>query len=57
MQAADLDGGASSLLIEGNPMGKQSNFKQSTGNVVAQSTGGGVLTAQVQGKAYSKASP
>lgn len=34
-------------------MGKQSsNFKRSTGNVVAQSTGGGVVTAQVQGKAY-----
>jgi hypothetical protein len=53
VQAADLDGGASSVLIEANPMGKQSsNFKQSTGNVVAQSTGGGVVTAQVQGKAY-----
>ena len=53
VQAADLDGGASSVLIEGNPMGKQSsNFKQSTGNVVAQSTGGGVVTAQGQGKAY-----
>ena len=53
VQAADLDGGASSVLIEGNPMGKQSSyFKQSTGNVVAQSTGGGVVTAQVQGKAY-----
>jgi hypothetical protein len=53
VQAADLDGGASSVLIEGNPMGKQSSsFKQSTGNVVAQSTGGGVVTAQVRGKAY-----
>jgi hypothetical protein len=53
VQAADLDGGAASVLIEGNPTGKQSsNFKKSTGNVVAQSTGGGVVTAQVQGKAY-----
>jgi hypothetical protein len=53
VQAADLDGGASSVLVEGNPMGKQSsNFKKSTGNIVAQSTGGGVVTAQVQGKAY-----
>ncbi|HEY6476558.1 MAG TPA: PAAR-like domain-containing protein [Polyangia bacterium] len=53
VKAADLDAGASSVLIEGNPMGKQSsNFKQSTGNIVAQSTGGGVVTAQVQGKAY-----
>src|SRR5580698_9247869 len=53
VQAADLDGGASSVLVEGNPMGKQSsNFKKSSGNVVAQSTGGGVVTAQVHGKAY-----
>jgi Domain of unknown function (DUF4150) len=53
VQAADLDGGATSVLVEGNPMGKQSsNFKKSSGNVVAQSTGGGVVTAQVQGKAY-----
>ena len=53
VQAADMDGGASTVLIEGNPAGKQTSFfKQSTGNVVAQSTGGGVVTAQVQGKAY-----
>jgi hypothetical protein len=53
VKASDLDGGASSVLIEGNPMGKQSsNFKTSSGNEVAQSTGGGVVTAQVQGKAY-----
>jgi hypothetical protein len=53
VKAADLDGGASSVLIEGNPMGKQSsNFKTSSGNEVAQSTGGGVVTAQVKGKAY-----
>jgi uncharacterized Zn-binding protein involved in type VI secretion len=53
VQAADMDGGSSTVLIEGNPAGKQSSFfKQSTGNVVAQSTGGGVITAQVQGKAY-----
>jgi hypothetical protein len=48
-----MDGGASTVLIEGNPAGKQTSFfKQSTGNVMAQSTGGGVVTAQVQGKAY-----
>jgi hypothetical protein len=53
VQAADMDGGASTVLIEGNPAGKQTSFfKQSTGNVMAQSTGGGVVTAQVQGKAY-----
>jgi hypothetical protein len=53
VQAADMDGGASTVLIEGNPAGKQTSFfKQSTGNVVAQSTGGGVVTAMVQGKAY-----
>ena len=51
--AADLAGGASSVLIEGNPMGKKSSFfAKSTGNEVAQSTGGGVVSHVVQGKAY-----
>lgn len=53
IQAADLDGGASSVTCEGNPLGKKSSFiKKSTGNEAAQSTGGGVMTAVVQGKAY-----
>jgi len=53
VQAADLDGGAKSVLIEGNPSGKQSSFfKKSTGNEVSRPTGGGVITHGVQGKAY-----
>jgi len=51
--AADLQGGASSVLIAGNPMAKKSSFfAKSTGNEVAQPTGGGVVSAVVQGKAY-----
>ena len=51
--AADLQGGASSVTIEGNPMGKKTSFfAKSTGNEVAQSTGGGVVSHVVQGKAY-----
>jgi hypothetical protein len=51
--AADLQGGATSVLVEGNPMGKKSSFfAKSTGNEVAQSTGGGVVSHVVQGKAY-----
>ena len=53
VQAMDLDGGASSVVCEGNPLGKKSSFiKKSTGNEVAQSTGGGVVSHVVQGKAY-----
>jgi hypothetical protein len=52
-QGADLQGGASSVLIEGNPMAKKSSFlAKSTGNEAAQSTGGGVVSHVVQGKAY-----
>ena len=51
--AADTQGGATSVLVEGNPMGKRTSFfAKSTGNEVAQSTGGGVVTHVVQGKAY-----
>jgi hypothetical protein len=51
--ASDTQGGATSVLVEGNPMGKKSSFfAKSTGNEVAQSTGGGVVTHVVQGKAY-----
>jgi hypothetical protein len=50
--AADMDGGATTVLIEGNPQGtRQSFFRKSTGNEVARATGGGVLTGVVQGQA------
>jgi hypothetical protein len=50
--AADMDGGASTVLIEGNPQGtRRSFFRKSTGNEVARATGGGVLTGVVQGQA------
>jgi hypothetical protein len=53
VMAADMTGGASTVLIEGNPAGHaQSYFSKSTGNEVAKSTGGGVVTANVQGSAY-----
>lgn len=53
VKAADLDGGATSVLIEGKPAGHaRSFFRTSTGNQAAQSTGGGVVSAVVQGKAY-----
>jgi len=53
VKASDLDGGAATVLIEGNPAGKLSSFlKQSTGNEVARSTGGGVVSHTVQGKAH-----
>lgn len=52
-QAADLAGGATTVKIEGNPMAKKSSyFAKSTGNAMARSTGGGVLTHVVEGKAY-----
>jgi len=52
-QAADLQGGAACVTIEGNPVAHaQSYIAKSTGNEVARSTGGGVITHQVQGKAY-----
>jgi hypothetical protein len=52
-KAADLQGGAESVTIGGNPMGKQSSFfAKSTGNESAQSTGGGVVSHVIQGKAY-----
>jgi hypothetical protein len=50
---ADLQGGASSVTIGGNPMAKQSSFlAKSTGNEPAQPTGGGVVSHVIQGKAY-----
>ncbi len=53
VMAADLAGGATSVLTEGNPTGKQSSFfAKSTGNEPSQPTGGGVITHAVMGKAY-----
>jgi hypothetical protein len=51
--AADLAGGAQSVLTEGNPTGKKSSYiARSTGDEAARSTGGGIATHVVQGKAY-----
>ena len=53
VQAKDLVCGAMTVLIEGNPAGnRDSHFATSTGNEVAASTGGGVITHVVKGKAY-----
>jgi len=52
-QAMDLQGGASTVTIEGNPIAHAKSFiGKSTGNEVASSTGGDVITHVVQGKAY-----
>jgi hypothetical protein len=52
-QAADLQGGAFTVTIEGNPVAhNESCIAKSTGNEVARSTGGGIITHQVQGRAY-----
>jgi hypothetical protein len=52
-QAMDLQGGAASVTIEGNPIAHAKSYiAKSTGNEVARSTGGGVITHQVQGAAY-----
>ena len=52
-QAADVDGCADTVFVNGNPMGHRLSFiAKSTGNEVAQSTGGGVITHTVQGKAF-----
>lgn len=51
--AADLSGGATSVTVEGKPIAKKSSFiAKSTGDEAARSTGGGVVTHVVQGKAY-----
>lgn len=52
-QAADLQGCAATVTIEGNRVAHAQSFvARSTGNEVAQSTGGGVITHVVQGAAY-----
>jgi hypothetical protein len=52
-QAMDLQGGAPTVTIEGNPVAHAKSFiAKSTGNEVATSTGGGVITHMVQGMAY-----
>ncbi len=51
--ASDLQDGASSVLIEGNPAGtRKSYISKSTGNESAQTTGGGIVSHVVQGGAY-----
>jgi uncharacterized Zn-binding protein involved in type VI secretion len=53
VHAQDLAHGASSVLIEGNPVGhRESFFTISTGNEISRSTGGGITSHAVQGKAY-----
>jgi hypothetical protein len=52
-QATDLQGGALTVTIEGNPIAhNESYIAKSTGNEIARSTGGGIITGQVQGRAY-----
>ena len=52
-QAMDLQGGAATVTIEAASVAHAKSFiSKSTGNEVATSTGGGVITHVVQGKAY-----
>src|ERR1017187_1044761 len=52
-KAADLTCGASTVFIEGNPVGNMNSYiKQSTGNAVSRPTGGGVISHAVEGAAY-----
>jgi len=52
-QAVDLKGGALTVTIEGNPVAhNESYIARTTGNEIARSTGGGVITHQVQGRAH-----
>ncbi len=52
-KAADLAGCAATVTVEGNRIAHaQSLVARSTGDEVAQSTGGGILTQVTQGKAY-----
>jgi N-acetylmuramoyl-L-alanine amidase len=49
----DLQGGAATVTIEGNPMAHAKSYiARSTGNEVSQPTGGGVITHQTKGAAY-----
>jgi hypothetical protein len=53
VQAKDLVNGTITVLFEGNPAGhRDSYFDSSTGNEVSRSTGGGIVSHAVQGKAY-----
>ena len=52
-QAADLQGGAATVTIEGNRVANAKSFiGKSTGNEVAMNTGGGIITHVVQGEAH-----
>jgi hypothetical protein len=51
--AADLDGCAATVTVEGNRIAHLQSFvAKSTGDEVAQSTGGGIISHTTQGKAY-----
>ena len=52
-EAKDMKGGAITVTIEGNPIGTiDSYISTSTGNEIARSTGGGIMSHTVQGKAH-----
>jgi hypothetical protein len=52
-KAADLENGACTVTIEGNPVGTMKSYiKKSTGNAVSRPTGGGILSHAVEGAAY-----
>lgn len=51
--ASDLDRGAKSVLVEGNPIGIETSvIKTSTGNEPSKPTGGGVVSHATKGKMY-----
>jgi hypothetical protein len=51
--AADVQGTAATVTIEGNRVAHAQSFiAKSTGNEVARTTGGGIITHNVQGAAY-----
>jgi hypothetical protein len=52
-QAPDLQGGAATVTIDGHPVAHAKSYiGKSTGDEVAQSTGGGIITHQFNGAAY-----
>ncbi len=53
--ASDLQDGAPSVLIDGNPVGtSKSHLGTSTGNEVSKPTGGNLINGATKGKAYPK---
>lgn len=52
-RASELQNGAASVLVNGNPMANQSSYiGRSQGNAIARSTGGGVVSHAVEGQAH-----